>query len=197
MINEDLQQIKELLQENNKNLVTKDDLVENNKNLVTKDDLVENNKNLVTKDDLVENNKSLEKIIDEKVDKLAILTKQGFDELENKLDKHDEKVDNLAIMTKQGFDELEKKLKKHIVDQVDPINQEIKEIKYRLNSAEKELIAIKARLDQLIKTEENDIQENTKHVSMLTKLFEKLEQEVIEIKEKIKILTLSQAVKVN
>ena len=51
--------IKQILLENNKNLVTKADLVENNKNLVTKADLVENNKNLVTKADLVENNKKL------------------------------------------------------------------------------------------------------------------------------------------
>ena len=74
-----LKQIKILLLENNKNLVTKDDLkkalVENNKNLVTKnylkdylkEALVENNKNLATKDylkdylkeALVENNKNL------------------------------------------------------------------------------------------------------------------------------------------
>lgn len=58
-----LEQIDELLKkrisENNKNLVTKQDLVRNNKNLVTKQDLVKNNENLVTKKDLIENNKNL------------------------------------------------------------------------------------------------------------------------------------------
>lgn len=69
MTQQDLSQIKTLLQENNKNLATKDDLTKA---------LVENNKNLATKDDLYENNKRLAKIFATKQDLEKMVTKEEY-----------------------------------------------------------------------------------------------------------------------
>ncbi|MFW0862377.1 MAG: hypothetical protein ACKKL6_02215 [Candidatus Komeilibacteria bacterium] len=87
---EDIQQIKNVIQENNKNLVTKDDLVQNNKNLATKEDLkqafIENNKNLVTKEDLkqafIENNKHL--ATKDELHELTLMVQKGFDNVESR-----------------------------------------------------------------------------------------------------------------
>ena len=102
MTNEDLQQISNLLdqklkqafEENNKNLVTKDDLkeafIENNKNLVTKDDLKENNKNLVTKDYLDEKFESF------RLETCEFINQNVLEGIENSFQKHLDPI-NLEI----------------------------------------------------------------------------------------------------
>lgn len=69
MTQQDLSQIKTLLQENNKNLITKDDLSKAFK---------ENNKNLVTKDDLSDNNRRLAKFFATKQDLENLVTKDEY-----------------------------------------------------------------------------------------------------------------------
>ena len=100
MTTQDLQQIKQIVQEavqeaiveNNKNLfdklVSKEDLkqafIANNKNLVTKDDLILNNANLVTKDDLIRNNANLatkddlKRALEEVEERIRLSTQKEF-----------------------------------------------------------------------------------------------------------------------
>ena len=116
MTNEDLEQIKQIL---------KEAFVENNKNLVTKDDLVQNNKNLVTKDDLTQNNKKLEKIIDEKVDNLAMITNQGFDELKREF-KNDISIVKIELENK--IENVAKEAKKNQAEVLGWLEKEANEV---------------------------------------------------------------------
>ncbi len=76
MTKQDLEQIKKLLVENNKNLVTKQDL---------ENAFFENNKNLVTKQDLIENNLKLAKIFATKQDLEKFVTKDEYHKTVNQI----------------------------------------------------------------------------------------------------------------
>lgn len=115
MTKQDLKEIKQLLEENNKNLVTKDDL---------KRAFEENNKNLVTKTDLIENNLKLAKIFATKQDLDKFVTKDEYhktvDQILTTLDAIYGKVKNLepeSLITAHKIQDHETriiKIEKHI-----------------------------------------------------------------------------------
>ncbi len=114
MTKQDLEQIKsitkQLLEENNKNLVTKDDL---------KNAFLESNKNLVTKSDLVENSLKLATIFATKQDLEKFVTKDEYhktvDQILTTLDAIYGKVKNLepeSLIAAHKIQDHEKRLTK-------------------------------------------------------------------------------------
>ena len=76
---------------------------------------------------------------------------------------------------------------------LDPFRKEISEIRYELACIEKDIKKNQDKLDQLIKTENEDVLANANKISFIEKQFEKLKGQVNKIQEKIKILHVQRA----